>query len=372
MLTQRWSARAALVLGTLAATACGTDRSTGPNGDVRLDAHRLIADVAATEHAMRPSVLASFTALSASFDLEASATVAIAGSRELSSARDDLTIDRAKRVALTTAERLMSASLADVALASPALPPGSLGTTYIYDPAVRRYVAAPGRTGAPPNGVRFILYALNPVTQEPIVAVEVGHADLIDDGIASAPGLALRLIVVSGETTYLDYRVALEGSASAGSLAVTGFLTDGETRVDFDIEASGTAGPTAATMNVAFEFGVPARDFSVAGTVEGAHSADGGLGRIDLSVRSGQSTIDVAMTGDDHTVNATFLVDGRIFATVTGDHRDPVVRGAGGRELSAEEVAALRGILQLVGGVFELFGNLLEPVGAILLLSTIP
>lgn len=371
MSTQRWSMRAALVLCTLAATGCGTDRSTGPE-DVRLDAQLLSADVAATDHAMRPPVLASFGALSGRFDLGPTTTVAIAGSRELLSARDDLTIASSKRLALTAAERLMSASRFDVTLASPALRPGSLGTTYIYDPATQRYVAALGRTGAPPDGVRFILYALNPVTREPIVSVEVGHADLIDEGAARPTGLGLRLIVVSEGTTYLDYRVALEGSATAGSLAVTGFLTDGETRLDFDIEASSTAGPSGATMNVAFEFGVPARGFSVVGTVEGVQSPGGGLGRINLVVHSGQTRIDVAITGDDDTVNATFLVDGRIFATVTGDHRSPVVRGAGGRELSAEEVSALHGILQLVGGVFELFGNLLNPVGAILALSTIP
>jgi hypothetical protein len=155
-------------------------------------------------------------------------------------------------------------------------------------------------------------------------------------------------------------------------LAVSGFVTDGETRLVFDIQARGTVGPAGATMNVAFDFGIPARAFSVVGRVEGTQSASGGLGRINLVVRSGLTTIDVSITGDDRTVNATILVDDKIFATVTGDHRNPVIRGAGGRELTAEEVEALQGIFRLVGGVFELFGNLLKPVGAILALSSIP
>jgi hypothetical protein len=368
----RQSIRAALALCALTAIACGTDRSTGPDGDVRLDAHRLTADVAATEQAMRPAVLTSFTALSAHFDLGVTMTAAMAGSRELLAARDDLTMTRSKQLALRTADLLMRAAASDVKPASPALRPGSLGTTYVYDPGVQRYVAAPGRTGAPPNGVRFILYAVNPVTHEPIVSLEVGHADLIDEGAARPTGLGLRLIVVSEGTTYLDYRVAIDGSATAGILAVSGFLTDGETRLVFDIAASGTAGPTGATMTVAFELGVPARAFSVAGRVEGAHSPSGDLGRVNLVVRSGQTKIELAVTGDDHTVNATILVNEKIFATVTGDHHNPVIRGAGGRELTAEEVEALQGILRLVGGVFELFGNLLKPVAAILVLSTIP
>jgi hypothetical protein len=232
-------------------------------------------------------------------------------------------------------------------------------------------VVAPERTGAPENGVRFVLYAVNPVTHEPIVATEIGHADLIDDGASRPTGLGLRLIVVSEGKTYLDYRVAIDGSANTGRLAVTGFLTDGTTRLDFNIEASGTVGPAGATMNVAFEFAVPAREFSVVGTVEGTHSSGGDLGRVNLTVRSGLTSIDFAVTGDEHTVNATILVNDRIFATVTGSPHDPVIRGAGGRELTAEEVEALQGILRLVGGVFELFGNLLKPVGAILALSTI-
>jgi hypothetical protein len=372
MSTHRQTIRAALALCTLVAAACGTDRTTGPDGDARFDAQRLTADVAATERVLSPSVWASFTALSERFDLGAATTSALAGSREVLGARDGLTMARSKEIAMATAERLMVATASDVVLASPVLRPGSLGKTYVYDATLRRYVVAPERTGAPENGVRFVLYAVNPVTHEPIVATEIGHADLIDDGAARLTGLGLRLIVVSEGKTYLDYRVAIDGSANTGRLAVTGFLTDGTTRLDFNIEASGTVGPAGATMNVAFQFAVPAREFNVVGTIEGTHSSGGHLGRVNLAVRSGLTRIDFAVTGDEHTVNATILVNDRIFATVTGSPHDPVIRGAGGRQLTAEEVEALQGILRLVGGLFELFGNLLKPVGAILALSTIP
>jgi hypothetical protein len=372
MSTQRQSIRAALALCALATGACGTDRTTGPDTSIRLDAQRLNADVAATERAMSPSVWASFSTLSERFDLGTTATSAVGGSRELLRARGGLTAARSKQIAIATAERLITAATSDVDLAAPVLRPGSLGKTYVYDATLRRYVAAPERTGAPPNGVRFILYAVNPVTHEPIVAIEIGYADLVDEGALRPTGLGLRLIVVSEGTTYLDYQVAIDGSANAGTLAVTGFLTDGTTQLDFQIAASGTAGPAGATMNVAFEFAVPARGFSVVGTVEGTHSSSGDLGRVNLVVRSGLTRIDFAVTGDEQTVNATILVNGRIFATVTGNHHAPMIRDAAGHELTAEEVEALQGILRLVGGVFELFGNLLKPVGAILALSTRP
>ena len=372
MFTTRRQARAAVALCALMTMACGTERAIAPGTSARLDAERLTADVQATQRAMNPSILSSFTALSARFDLGTMATSTIASSRDLLGAPEGLTMAAAKQLALTTAERLMATAASNVRLASPALRPGSLGSTYIYDPAVRRYVVAPERSGAPANGVRFILYALNPVTHEPITAVEIGYADLIDEGVTRPTGIGLRLIVVSEGTTYLDYRVALDGSPTAGTLVVSGFVTDGEKRLVFHIAANGTSGPGGAAMNVAFEFGVPARAFSVVGALQAEHSPSGDLGRINLVARSGETKIDVAITGDDRTVNATILVNDQIFATVTGDHHNPVIRGAGGRELTAEEVQALHGILGLVGGVFQLFANLLEPVAAILALSAIP
>jgi hypothetical protein len=368
MFSQRQIAGVALALCALVA-ACGTDRTTGPDGNARFDAQRLNADVAATEYVMGASVWASFAALSERFDLAPAPASAIAGSRALLTARGGLTMGRSKQIAVATAERLMTAA-SNIKLASPVLRSESLGTTYVYDETLRRYVPAPERTGAPANGVRFILYAVNPVTHQPIPANEIGYADLIDESAARPTGLGLRLIVVSDGKTYLDYRVAIDGSANGGTLAVTGFLTDGTTQLDFQIAANGTAGPAGAAINVAFEFAVPSRAFSVAGTVEGTHSSSGDLGRINLVVRSGLASIAFAVTGDEHTVNATILVNDRIFATVTGNPHDPVIRGAGGRELTAEEVEALHGIMRLVGGVFELFGNLLKPVGVILVLST--
>jgi hypothetical protein len=367
---QRRTVRATLALCAFAA-GCGSEDATGPDADARFDAQRLTADVVATERAMRPPIWTSFAALGEQFELGTTATAAIAGSRELLRTSDGLTLTRSKQVALATVERLMSITGTDVAPSSPAIRAEALGRTYIYDATLGRYVVAPERTGAPTGGVRFILYAVNPVTGEPIVATEIGYADLIDEGRSRPTGIGLRLMVVSGGMTYLDYRVAIDGSPNSGTLAVAGFLTDGTTRLDFDIDVSATARPGSGTMNVAFEFAVPARSFTVVGSVDASQSSSGEVGSVNLVVRSGPAKIELAVTGDDHTVNATILVNDRIFATITGDHHEPVVRGAGGRELTQEEVQALEGIFRLVGGVFELTGNLLKPVAAILMLSAV-
>ncbi len=60
------------------------------------------------------------------------------------------------------------------------------------------------RTGAPANGVRFLIYAVNPITFVPVEPLqEVGYVQLTD--LSGSSTQAARVIVVSGETTYLDY-----------------------------------------------------------------------------------------------------------------------------------------------------------------------
>ena len=54
--------------------------------------------------------------------------------------------------------------------------------------------------------------------------------------------------VVSGATTFLDYTVVADGSETAGSLSVNGFLTDGTTRLNFDIAARGASGSLRAAF----------------------------------------------------------------------------------------------------------------------------
>ena len=85
------------------------------------------------------------------------------------------------------------------------LPAEVLGKTFEYNSGTAQYEAT-ARTGAPANGVRFILYAVNPVTQVPVEPLtEAGYADVLDESTATANSVRLQL--VSGGVTYLDYGV---------------------------------------------------------------------------------------------------------------------------------------------------------------------
>ncbi|MCL5460153.1 hypothetical protein M3M33_16060, partial [Loigolactobacillus coryniformis] len=80
-------------------------------------------------------------------------------------------------------------------LAKPTLSPRYLGQTLVYDMVTDQYVVDPKRTGAPRNGVRFIVYEVNG-EQRPNPAREIGYADLLDEGPASGEAQVLRLVLV--------------------------------------------------------------------------------------------------------------------------------------------------------------------------------
>ena len=362
MLSQmRYTRLWALILA-LSATACSnSDSSTGPADVASFDAARLEADAQAMENTLAAPVLQSFAVLSGSVSAGPFARAAMQSSSDLLAAGPALSQADAKRVATALAGRVMSGVPAS-ANDQRVIPSEVLGVTLVYDPAARQYVPAPNRSGAPTNGVRFILYAVNPVTHQPIVTTEVGYADLIDTGDARPSSLALKLIVVSGGVTYLDYSVTASGSEQSGALEVAGFVTDGETRLDFNINALGRETGSGRALNVEFEFAIPGRDFRLEADVVAEHSTVSASQEIDLVIESGETTLRFDVEENERTVNASVRVNGQLFATISGDRQHPSVRGAGGRELTLDEAHALQRMIGLVEEVFRLFESLLAPV----------
>src|SRR2546422_965796 len=103
------------------------------------------------------------------------------------------------------------------AIAASIFPPGGvLGTTYTWNATPFQYEAnAPAVVpGAPSNGVRFILYALD-LAGQPIATQPIGYADLMDE--SSGNTQTLHVLVVGTTTdppvTYLDYAVSVTAGA---------------------------------------------------------------------------------------------------------------------------------------------------------------
>jgi hypothetical protein len=217
------------------------------------------------------------------------------------------------------------------------------------------------RTGAPANGVRFLLYAINPVTMLPAASPqEVGYVELTDLSGSSTQGA--RVVVVSEGITYLNYTVAVSATPTSGQMIVTGFVTDGTTRANINFRATLTE---TAGLTLLYSLTVPERDVSISLTMTAA-----GLGQ-----ESGTISIELGMSGPNGTIalsgqasgtgsTLTVRVNGASFATITSSGGAPLITGSDGQPLSNEDVQALQSILEMTGAAFTSpFDVMVVPVG---------
>jgi len=355
--------RGATPLATLA-TALGlaacSDNPTGPAGESGLDTQAAESNLTTLDGFFDSSEWRSFEAFGGRVE---DSGVRASFVPELEDIGDGSRTGR--ELATAAAMRLFAA-----ASQTPLISAGSLGKTFAIDPETGEYAEDPARTGAPANGVRFVLYAPLGEDETPDLEREIGYVDLVDNG-ATAPGIDLRLTAVAEDVVFLDYGVALEGDDSAGSVQVDGFLRHEGDRLDFDFaaESSEVAGET--TLSVDATLDVESRDFHVALDVDGVGSEDDGALTVELSVAFESHSIAISASGSDGEIDATFRVNGQIFATATGNSDDPVIVGADGGQLSLDEIRVLIDIIQVSEDILTFFGELLEPAGDIILLGLI-
>lgn len=318
----RIAIRSILASGGLVALAACSDPS-GPGRPVTFDSQRVQDGLATVEQVGAAPVLKSFQALGG----------------QIGAPAPDRYLAAVQRIAA-------QAELVPV-IRSP-----MLGKTLTYDPLTAVYVVS-DRTGAPANGVRFVLYEVD-AESRPVVSKEIGVADLTDEKASSPTAAGLRLVVTSQGKTYLDYAFDVSGSIAAVVVNVDGYMSDGAHRVDFEITASGNAFEA--------ELEVAAQQFKVRVRAEGEAGAE-------ITITSGTDVVVISSTGTDTAIEARVTVNGKLFATVTGTPDNPVIKGDGGRELTAGELAALGELVRFGEGVFELLGGLMAPAAALLLLG---
>lgn len=352
--------RTCLTLAALWVAAACSEGGTGVDSDAAFDAARVEADLRRIGEVLGSEVWSSFRVLGERVPApQPSGAIAPAQALEPVTLSAD-----PRRAAILFAERLLESGSGSALV--PSIPFEVRGTTFVLDPGTLQYVADPERSGAPENGVRFILYAVNPLTGEPVPTVEIGYADLTDEGDALEGAVSLRLVVVSGDVTYLDYLVTAGGTESSGALTVAGFVSDGETRVHFNVAVTGQQSGGVELVDVQFRIAIEGRPFEAAVTLRNVSGADGSMGQVEVVVHISADVVSLAATGGPESIHAEFRVNGELFATVSGDPLDPEIRGADGRPLTREEREALHRILALSGMVFDMFAHLMQPVGVIL------
>lgn len=349
------------MLGGLA--AC--DSATGPSNNDKLDTHAALADYKAMQDVFATSGWAGFQALGGRTPLASSAAV---GSLQ---GLENLTTHSGRDFAVSFLHELRAARIGSSTLARTVISPVHLGRTLVYDATLDRYVIDPARTGAPANGTRFIVYEVD-AAGRPVKTKEIGYADLLDEGASSGNAIVLHLIVVERGKTIVDYRTRADLRSDDGQIGVEGFVQDTQgTKLAFDIDvrARNVAGVTR--IDADFELGVTPRGFTAVGTVRGVKEGDGGDGAITLTLRHGENTLNVEMEENEQVLDGVIQLNGKVFATATGNPKSPTLRGPTGEPLSNQELLLVVAIASMADDVFDLVEDLVKPVEKLLLLGWI-
>lgn len=250
--------------------------------------------------------------------------------------------------------------------ATPVIPESTLGRTFAYDPARERYVPDPDRTAAPPNGVRFVLYAVDAATGRPDASRETGHADLLDLGDGDPVGPRLRFVVVDEGTTVLDYGMVARGDDMAGRVNIAGAMGSGTERLGFALGVLEREEGESSFSAVEFQMQMSTRQFGVLGEILNASDDSGSSEIVQLLARHGDLVINVTHFSTGTSIEGEVRSGIRKLATISGDPASPDIRSGPGLRLTGRETQALRQILGTQGQALRLLTDLLRPTGALL------
>jgi hypothetical protein len=264
----------------------------------------------------------------------------------------------------------MSASSAE-----PVFPPELLGLTFEWNSVEGQYLPTE-RTGAPVNGMRFILYAIDPLTRVPVEPlVETGFLDLTDEGVGDA--MRVGLYAESGGTALVDYFIqltyALVGQSDISVTAsAEGFISDGTDQLDFALSQGATLLGSTETieMDLVYSLSLAGQNVSVTLEMHGEFDFSGetplDAAMVDLRVQNGTEFVDFEMSlGTDNTLTGVIQYNGVTVVNITGTEADPVFTRADGEALTLEEVAALVDLFDMIEDVLDLVEDVFEPFGGL-------
>lgn len=248
--------------------------------------------------------------------------------------------------------RLSIESTGTSASVLPLLPSDVLGVTFEWSDLESAYVPTE-RTGAPANGLRVIVYDR---TVTPFV--EVGFVDITDESDPAADRLHVHM--EKAGITRLDYTVEVTQSTSSVAIAISGFITDGVERVNFDVSESATETETSVTVQIGYSLSLEGRPLSVSFTST-VSFGEFITAELTATFVNGANTLVLNMSQDaEGALDGTVTWNGELVMTITGTgDGEPIFLGPDGEELSLAEVQAIAEMFELVEeGLFFLLANL--------------
>lgn len=226
-----------------------------------------------------------------------------------------------------------------------------LGATFVYNPDLGRYEIDAEATGAPADGVRFVLYAVDPIAGEVVLPLDpVGSLDLIDVSTASAD--AIQIVAVVGDITYIDYTASVSQGTTSATISADGYLSNGTDQVDFDMSV------TATLSQASLDYQLSSNDGSI--RLQATMGQDESLSAL-LTLQGDGDTIILELAIDPSTVSGEITYNGDVVVTVAGTPEAPTFTKPDGTALTQDEIDALKAFGEIVGTLFDAFDNLLWP-----------
>lgn len=227
------------------------------------------------------------------------------------------------------------------------LMPDSLkGKTFEFDVAADSYEET-ARTGAPSDGTRFILYAVDGDGEFAAPLDEVGYVDVTDQNDGARR--QVRVVAVVNGSTAADYIGWATGDADSGTYGFEGFVLLGSEQVDFEL--AGWSDPSGTGRRDSLESRLEMRDgeFVIDGSLmfedDGSNTTSGFT--VDYRSRGGAFYMEQR---DDGTLSTSSVeLNGEAYATSSEPSGEaPVFVGVDPHMVSPEQAAFFEGANNLM------------------------
>lgn len=273
-------------------------------------------------------------------------------------AMDSLFADRILRVS-----SVLGLAFAPPPTGSGAFPDSLLGFTFEWDTLARAY-APTMREGAPPGGMRYVLYEV--AGGEPARPLsELGQTDLEprDGAVPELRALVAGTGAYAGSGT--DLRVLGSFGTTAYDIQARGTLSTAGR--DAPLTARFAADPATVIMDV--DVRLPDRSLLVQTELVIRFFANGSRQEVDFRVftRGESLTMDgwveqrISTNGATYTADMSLFMNGAVLATIIGTDAGIKFRDAAGDVLTGSLAYALNRFLHYPGTVQRQIGGLLQP-----------
>jgi len=244
-------------------------------------------------------------------------------------------------------------------------PADLLGATLVYNPATGEYEVDPAATGAPANGIRVILYAVDPVFHEPVEPLNaVGYLDVTDESTVAADRVGI--VAVIGDVTYIDYLGSATVLTNGLIFAANGYLSDGTTVVNFDLSHTWSA---ETGLVLTYDIDVPSASTAIQAELHLDPSAE--IASYALTVEHQGETVTLDVTGSATSLSGTVSHNGATVAEVSGTPDEPVFTDGNGNPLTNEQIQSLGELFGSIAALIGGFDVLLIPAYLVLQVSLV-